>query len=109
MDVSIIETGLGGARDATNVFDADSLLCAVFVPIGRDHQAALGGSLRSIATAKAGILKPGAPLVLAAQPEGEARAVLVQAAEQLGCPVYDVPALITWQDGGIDIESQVLA
>lgn len=41
-EVCVIETGLGGARDATNVFDASTLRCAVQTPIGMDHAAALG-------------------------------------------------------------------
>lgn len=107
VDVCVIETGLGGARDATNVFDADCLLTAVIAPIGRDHQASLGGSLHSIATAKAGILKPSAPLVLAEQPEKEAHTVLLQAAGVLGCPVFDVPALTAWTDGGMGVDPEV--
>lgn len=50
-----------------------------------EHVAALGGSLSSIATAKAGIMKPGRPLLLAAQPEAEADAVLTAAAAAAGC------------------------
>lgn len=52
-----------------------------------EHVAALGGSLRSIAQAKAGILRPGRPLVLAAQRHAEAAEVVLAAAEAGRCPV----------------------
>ncbi len=54
---------------------------------GMEHVAALGGSLRSIAQAKAGILRPGRPLVLAAQRHAEAAEVVLAAAAAGGCPV----------------------
>lgn len=63
------------------------LQAAVITPVGLDHVAALGGSLASIATAKAGIMKPGRPVVLAAQPQAEALEVLLAQAQWLGCPV----------------------
>lgn len=55
-------------------------------------QAALGGGLREIAAAKAGIMKAGCPLVLARQPEAEAAAVLRATAAALGCPVRALQA-----------------
>jgi folylpolyglutamate synthase/dihydropteroate synthase len=66
-DIAVIETGLGGATDATNVFGPDQLQAAVLTAIGLDHVEALGGSLRSIAAAKAGIMKPGVPVVVGRQ------------------------------------------
>jgi len=56
------QTGLGGARDATNVISAKGLAAAVIVGIGTEHLAALGGSLESIALAKSGIIKDGRPV-----------------------------------------------
>ncbi|CAK9176968.1 unnamed protein product [Ilex paraguariensis] len=64
VDIAIIEAGLGGARDATNVISSSGLAAAVITTIGEEHLAALGGSLESIAMAKAGIIKHGRPLVL---------------------------------------------
>jgi folylpolyglutamate synthase/dihydropteroate synthase len=67
VDIAVIETGLGGATDATNVFGPDQLQAAVLTAIGLDHVDALGGSLRSIAAAKAGIMKPGVPVIVGRQ------------------------------------------
>lgn len=64
VDVAVIEAGLGGARDATNIISSSGLAAAVITTIGEEHLAALGGSLESIAMAKSGIIKHGCPLVL---------------------------------------------
>ena len=72
MDRVVLEVGLGGRLDATNVVQPE--LC-VITPIDFDHEAFLGRSLESIAGEKAGILKPGVPAVFARQrPEAAARA-----------------------------------
>ncbi|HBA85525.1 MAG TPA: bifunctional folylpolyglutamate synthase/dihydrofolate synthase [Verrucomicrobia bacterium] len=62
LDVAILETGLGGRLDATNVVQP---LAAVITPIDIEHTAWLGKTLESIAAEKAGIIKPGCPVVLA--------------------------------------------
>ncbi|XP_038905573.1 dihydrofolate synthetase [Benincasa hispida] len=64
VDLAVIEAGLGGARDATNIICSSGLAAAVITSIGEEHMAALGGSLESIATAKAGIIKRGCPAIL---------------------------------------------
>ncbi|XP_050225986.1 dihydrofolate synthetase [Mercurialis annua] len=64
VDIAIIEAGLGGARDATNILCSSGLVASVITTIGEEHLMALGGSLESIAMAKAGIIKHGRPLVL---------------------------------------------
>ncbi|XP_047959181.1 dihydrofolate synthetase isoform X2 [Salvia hispanica] len=61
---AVVEAGLGGARDATNVFTSSDLAAAIITNIGEEHLAALGGSLQSIAVAKSGIIKEERPLVL---------------------------------------------
>jgi dihydrofolate synthase / folylpolyglutamate synthase len=63
-DISVMEVGLGGRLDATNVISPE--LCVV-TPIAYDHEAFLGNTIESIATEKAGIIKRNAPLVLARQ------------------------------------------
>lgn len=83
-DRLILETGLGGRLDATNVIDAPQ--CTVITPVSLDHQAFLGDTVEEIAGEKAGILKPGAPLVLGPQREA-AGAVIEAAAGRLGAPV----------------------
>jgi dihydrofolate synthase / folylpolyglutamate synthase len=64
-DVLILEVGLGGRFDATNVIDAPTL--SVITPVDFDHKAFLGSDLRSIAGEKAGIIKPGRPVLSAIQ------------------------------------------
>ncbi len=86
----VLEVGLGGRLDATNVVLPE--LC-VITPVDYDHEAMLGKSLESIAREKAGILKAGTPAVFAAQ-RPEALAVLEARAAELGVPVRysrDVP------------------
>jgi len=60
LDYSVMEVGLGGRLDAVNLLDAD---CAVITPIGLDHQEYLGNDLLSIGREKAGIIRPGRPVV----------------------------------------------
>jgi dihydrofolate synthase/folylpolyglutamate synthase len=72
VDVAVVEVGLGGELDATNVVSPSA--CAI-TKLGLDHTEWLGPTLTDIARAKAGILKPGVPAVSALQP-GEARAIL---------------------------------
>ncbi len=70
-DLVILETGLGGTFDSTNVIE-HPLLC-VITALGLDHTALLGNTIEEIATAKAGIIKPGVPVVYYGDsPEGEA-------------------------------------
>ncbi|KAJ9139793.1 hypothetical protein P3X46_030492 [Hevea brasiliensis] len=64
IDIAVIEAGLGGARDATNIICSSGLAVSVITSIGQEHLMALGGSLESIAMAKAGIIKHGRPVVL---------------------------------------------
>lgn len=77
VDVVVLEVGLGGEWDSTNVADAD---VAVFTPIDLDHQSRLGGTVGEIARTKSGIIKPAAAVVSAAQPAA-ALAELRRAAE----------------------------
>ncbi|MBI4372064.1 MAG: bifunctional folylpolyglutamate synthase/dihydrofolate synthase [Elusimicrobia bacterium] len=72
-DVAVLETGLGGRLDATNVVEEP--LAAVITSVDHDHQAFLGRSLGAIAAQKAGILKPGRPAVVAALPPAAMAAV----------------------------------
>jgi len=80
-DYVLLEVGLGGRFDATNVID--NPLGAVITPVSIDHTEFLGPDLASIAFEKAGILKPGAPAVIAYQ-DDEARNTIAAQAEKLG-------------------------
>jgi folylpolyglutamate synthase/dihydropteroate synthase len=64
VDIAIVEAGLGGARDATNVIQSTELAASVITTVGKEHLAALGGSLQSIAVAKSGIIKQERPVML---------------------------------------------
>jgi dihydrofolate synthase/folylpolyglutamate synthase len=83
-DVLLLEVGLGGRYDATNVIESPA--CAVVTPVSLDHVEFLGDTVEKIAFEKAGIIKPGAPVVVAAQSDA-ARAVLEAAAARLGAPI----------------------
>jgi dihydrofolate synthase / folylpolyglutamate synthase len=83
VDVAVVETGMGGTWDATNVADGR---VAVVMPIELDHQQYLGDSIEQIAGEKAGIIKPGATAILAVQPP-EAATVLLTRAAAVGATV----------------------
>ena len=85
-DVLLLEVGLGGRLDTTNVVERPAV--TAITPVARDHTQFLGETLADIAAEKAGIVKPGAPLVLAPQ-EAEAKAVILAKAADRGAPVYD--------------------
>ncbi len=87
MDVAVLEVGLGGRLDATNVVDAPRV-CAI-TRVGLDHQRFLGPDLASIAGEKAGIVKAGVPVVVGPQTD-EARAVIGRAAADVGAPLCEV-------------------
>jgi dihydrofolate synthase/folylpolyglutamate synthase len=84
VDVAVLEVGMGGEWDSTNVADAD---VAVFTPIGIDHAEFLGDTVAKIARTKAGIIKPGSIVVTATQ-EPDALAEIVRAAEIFGDEVF---------------------
>jgi dihydrofolate synthase / folylpolyglutamate synthase len=84
VDVAVMEVGLGGRLDATNVCDRP--LVAVITSLSREHWQRLGETLAEISFEKAGILKSGCPAVFAPQP-APAAAVLRARAAQLACPV----------------------
>src|SRR6266513_1425057 len=102
VDFAVFEVGLGGRLDATNILVP---VVTIITRIDFDHENFLGHSLREIATEKAGILKPGVPLVLAGQ-QPEAREVILARAKELGCPAIE-PAQIfridreSMQDGSV--------
>lgn len=78
VDAAVVEVGLGGSWDATNVVDG---AVAVITPVALDHLDYLGGSIEGIAAEKAGIIKRGAVAVLAQQPPEVARVIAARSAE----------------------------
>ncbi|SIR28890.1 dihydrofolate synthase / folylpolyglutamate synthase [Rhizobium sp. RU35A] len=83
-DAVVIEVGMGGRLDCTNVVDRPAV--SVIMPISFDHQAYLGDRVELIAAEKAGIMKKGCPVVIGHQEFDAAEEVLVSTAERLGCP-----------------------
>ena len=83
VDLAVVEVGLGGVWDATNVVQAG---VAVVLPVGLDHVPLLGTTLAEVATEKAGIIHPGATVVLAAQ-QPEAAEVLLRHCATVGATV----------------------
>jgi len=100
VDVAVVEVGLGGRLDATNVLAPPHVAATAITSIAFDHQRYLGTTLGDIAFEKAGIIKPGVPLV-AGPLEAEAAAVIERVARERGAEVIHTsePATI-----GFDIQ-----
>ncbi|NUB34295.1 bifunctional folylpolyglutamate synthase/dihydrofolate synthase [Azospirillum brasilense] len=100
-DVVLLETGLGGRLDATNVVDRPAV--TAITRISYDHRQFLGDTLEAIAGEKAGIFKPGVPAVIFPQPAEEAARTLAIRAETVGAPVSGWS--VTPTAGGFRFES----
>nr|WP_155752416.1 folylpolyglutamate synthase/dihydrofolate synthase family protein [Scytonema sp. UIC 10036] len=88
VDLAVIEVGLGGRLDATNV--CSNPLVTIITSISRDHWQKLGPNLTDIAREKAGIFKPGCPAVIGVLPP-DAEEVVRSRALELGCPIVAPP------------------
>ncbi len=84
-DILLLETGLGGRYDATNVVVRPAAV--IITPIGFDHMDVLGSTLSAIAGEKAAIQKPGVPTIVATQPTDAAN-VIADAADAIGAPLH---------------------
>lgn len=84
VDCAVIEAGLGGRLDSTNIITPQ--LC-IITNISRDHTAFLGDTLPAIAAEKAGIIKPGIPVIVGEGGEPEVRQVFIDRAAQVGAPL----------------------
>ncbi len=102
VDVAVIEVGLGGRLDATNVVDP---LVSVITSLSLDHVGVLGDTLEKIAFEKAGIIKPGRPVVLAPQKDG-ARAVVREVAELRGSDLVEVGRDVHFLAGEHSLDGQ---
>jgi dihydrofolate synthase/folylpolyglutamate synthase len=96
VDIAIVEVGLGGRLDATNVVSPQ---ISVITSIGLDHCAELGGTIGQIAREKAGIIKPGRPVVMGRLP-AEAETVVRAVAAERNAAVHSVRALFGEEIGG---------
>ncbi|KAM3374098.1 dihydrofolate synthetase [Capsicum galapagoense] len=86
-EIAVVEAGLGGARDATNVIVGPDLAISIITTVGEEHLDALGGSLESIAVAKSGIIKNGRPLVLGGPFIPSIESILCSKASSMSSPV----------------------
>ncbi|CAB4560609.1 unannotated protein [freshwater metagenome] len=105
VDVAVIEVGMGGEWDSTNIVEAD---VAVFGPIAMDHQDKLGSTLEAIARTKSGIIKPSTIVVSAAQ-EPIAEQVLREAAELTESLIHFVGDEIQVSDRTMAVGGQLLS
>lgn len=101
-DVQVIEVGLGGRLDATNVLDAG--VC-VITSISLDHMAVLGDSIGEIAADKAGIIKPGSTVVIAPQSPEALSPILAACQEKEAAPIL-VGRDVTWEEGRSGTDGQ---
>lgn len=102
-DIVVMEAGLGGRLDATNVIEAPEL--SILTALGLDHTEWLGGTVEEIAAEKAGIFKKGCPVVVY-RPETSVLDLLTRAAQERGCPlsVSDPAAIHVRKD---DLSGQI--
>jgi dihydrofolate synthase/folylpolyglutamate synthase len=105
-DAAVVEVGLGGRFDATNVIAHPAV--SVIMSISLDHQAYLGDRVELIAAEKAGIIKPGSPVVIGAQSQEAAREVLIETAERHRCPhrIYGQDFLALEENGRLAYQDE---
>lgn len=106
VDVQVIEVGLGGRLDSTNVFETKE--AAVFTPISLEHTAILGDTAEQIARDKAGIITPGCAVVLAPQPSPEAAAIVREAEAGAAGHLIDVAQDYSWSVSEHGLHGQVV-
>lgn len=99
VDIKVLEIGLGGRLDACNAVNPS---LSIITSIGRDHTEILGNTLAAIASEKAGIMRPGVPLIWAGGRDGEAASTLAAIAAGQGTPLWSLDELIS-------VEGQQLA
>lgn len=102
-DFQVLEVGMGGRFDATNVIQPD--VCLI-TSISFDHTEVLGNTLAEIAAEKAGIIKPGSTVVMSPQPEEAAR-VIADTSLACGARLVRVGSDVTWQSLGADFDRQL--
>jgi dihydrofolate synthase/folylpolyglutamate synthase len=105
VEAAVIEVGLGGRLDATNVVMPR---VSVITSLSYDHMAVLGNTLTLIAGEKAGIIKPGVPVISATQKE-EARVVLERVAGERHCPLTLIGREVSFSAGEHSLDEQTLA
>ena len=102
VDIAVIEVGLGGRLDATNIINP---LVSVITPVSYDHRAVLGNTLTEIAYEKGGIIKPGKPVVLSPQ-QPEAEKELLRIAAEREAPITQVEKAYTYTEVAHNLDGQ---
>ena len=105
VDIAVLEVGLGGRLDATNIIDP---LVSVITPVSYDHRSVLGNTLTEIAFEKGGIIKPGRPVILAPQ-HAEAEVELRRIADQRHAPLTEVDEVFTYAEVSHTFRTQKLS
>jgi len=104
LQAQVIETGLGGRVDSTNVFQSKEV--AVITPISLEHTAILGDTVEQIAREKAAIISPGCSAVMAPQLYDDVIRVIRQFADTASATVVDVASALRWQKVSHDLHGQ---
>ena len=104
VDYQVLETGLGGRLDATNVVTPE---VSVITSISLDHTEVLGNTIPQIAGEKAGIIKPGVPVINSAQAE-EATAVIRAVCKEKGASLINIGTDISWKEYANSLSGQIL-
>lgn len=107
IDAAIVEVGVGGRADATNLFTATSLAASAITSLGYDHMNVLGDTLASIAFEKAGIMKENVPVFTVPQLD-EAMNVLQERSQIVKAPLVLVPPLESYLSAGESVEQLTL-
>jgi dihydrofolate synthase/folylpolyglutamate synthase len=104
VDFQVLETGLGGRLDATNVVTPE---VSVITSIGLEHTDVLGKTVAEIAAEKAGIIKPGVPVVSSRQEQDAAKVIAARCREK-GARLIAVGTDVTWRETAFDLSGQSL-
>jgi len=98
VDIAVVEVGMGGRLDATNVIPDDCILVSALTSVDLDHQAFLGNTVADIAREKVGIARPGKPFILAPQKHASVNLVVQEVCDKLGAELVQaiVPSIRPW-------------
>ena len=99
-DINIIETGLGGRLDATNIIEKKKL--CIITKIGLDHTEFLGKEIENIAYEKSGIFRRNTPIIIAKQDNKKALQTLLKSASNIGAKVIDIKKIPTYIEIGLN-------
>ncbi|MBS0586252.1 MAG: hypothetical protein JSR76_08175 [Verrucomicrobia bacterium] len=103
VDYAVIETGLGGAFDATNIIQPE---LSIITSLSFDHEKVLGNSIKEIAYNKAGIIKPKVPVILA---DSAALSPIYQKAFEMQAPIYFMPRVEDWMEENRQLARKALS